>query len=99
MMRYAFFPEQAVISLLALTTDGSATEIAMVCRGGVVGLPIVLPVPTAPYQAVVQLAGDAHRVRADLLRAEFGREPSVQQGVLDSLHRQLAEITQSNVCN
>src|SRR5579871_4624240 len=65
-MRHAIFPERGVLSLLALTSDGAAAEIAIVGHDGVVGLPIVFPVNTARYQVLVQLSGEGLRLRADV---------------------------------
>ena len=98
-MRHAWFPEHGVLSLLALTSDGAATEVAIVGDEGVIGLPIVLPINTAPYQVLVQLAGEAHRVRADVFRAEFRRDPTMQEAVMEHLHGLIEQMAQSNVCN
>ena len=46
-MRYAFFPLDGVISLLASTADGAAAEVALVGNDGLIGVPILLPVNTA----------------------------------------------------
>jgi CRP-like cAMP-binding protein len=99
LVRFAFFPERAVISLLGLTDDGDAAEVAMVGNDGTVGLPIVLPVNTTPHQALVVIEGDAFRLRADILRAEFRRDASVQTAMLESVHRRLGEAARSTVCN
>ena len=99
LMRHAWFPERAVLSLLALTSDGDAAEIAMVGYDGVVGLPIILPVNTAPYQVLVQLAGDALRLRADVFRTEFRRDATVQENVLEHVHGLMLQMAQSNICN
>jgi len=99
LLRFAFFPERAVLSLLGLTGDGDAAEIAIVGHDGMVGLPIVLPINSTPYQAIVLMDGDAHRLRADILRAEFRRDAVVQIAILEYLHRQLGEMTRSTVCS
>jgi CRP-like cAMP-binding protein len=98
-MRHAWFPERGVLSLLALTSDGAATEVGMVGREGVVGLPILLPINTAPYQVVVQIAGDVSRLRADVFRGEFRRDATVQEAVLEHVHALFEQMAQSNVCN
>jgi CRP-like cAMP-binding protein len=98
-MRHAFFPEGAVVSLLALTMDGAAAELAMVAAEGFIGLSIVLPINTAPYQVLVQTGGVAHRLRADILRAEFRRDMTVQDVVLGYLQRQVTAMAQASVCN
>jgi len=98
-MRHAIFPDVGVVSLLGVTRDGAAAELALIGDEGFVGAPILLPPNTAPFQILVQLSVDGHRVRADVLRAEFRRDTSVQDAVLLHLHTLLVQVTQSNVCN
>jgi CRP-like cAMP-binding protein len=98
-MRHVIFPEHGVVALVASTSDGATTEVAVIGREGVVGLPSMATVTPAPYQVLVQLAGDGYRVRVDILRVEFRRDPSVQDAVLDDLHRLLQQMAQSVVCN
>ena len=98
-MRHVVFPEHGVVALVASTSDGAATEVALIGREGVVGLPSMSAVMPAPYEVLVQLAGDGHRIRVDMFRLEFRRDPSVQEAVLDDLHRLLQQMAQSVVCN
>ncbi|HEX4347770.1 MAG TPA: Crp/Fnr family transcriptional regulator [Vicinamibacterales bacterium] len=98
-MRHAFFPLDGVISLLGLTGTGSAAEVAMIGNDGVVGLPILLRVNTAPYQIVVQIAADVWRVRADFFVSQFRRDSSLQDAVMEHLHYVLAQMAQSGACN
>jgi CRP-like cAMP-binding protein len=99
LLRFAFFPERAVVSLLGMTGDGAAAELAMVGHDGMVGLPIVMPANVTPYQALVLMEGDAYRLRADILRTEFRQDALVQAAVLQCVHRQFAHMTRSTVCN
>jgi CRP-like cAMP-binding protein len=98
-MRHAFFLEHGIVSLLAVTSDGTAAEVAMIGNDSMIGLPSGLPVNTAPYQVLVQLAGDAHRLPADLFRSEFRRDPSVQDAVLAHVHTLVRQLAQSGVCH
>jgi CRP-like cAMP-binding protein len=98
-MRHAWCPEHGVLSLLALTADGAATEVGMVGAEGVIGLPILLPINTAPYQVLVQIPGEGYRLRADVFRGEFHRDTSVQEAVLEHVHALFEQMAQSNVCN
>jgi len=98
-MRHVVFPEHGVVALVASTSDGAGAEVALVGREGIVGQPSISSVMPAPYQALVQLAGNGHRVRVDMFRLEFRRDPSVQDAVLDDLHRLLQQMAQSVVCH
>jgi CRP-like cAMP-binding protein len=64
-VRHVYFPRDAVLSLLVPMEDGTAVEGAMVGNEGLVGLQVFLGERTAREEMVVQLAGEAARVRAD----------------------------------
>lgn len=99
LFRHVLFPENGVISLLALTSDGAAVEVAMIGSDAFVGLPTLTAAGTSPYQVLVQLAGDVFRLRAEMFRAEFRRDVSVQDAVLEQMHVLITHMAQSGVCN
>jgi len=98
-IKSAFFIVSGLVSLLATTEDGSATQIAMVGEEGVVGLPAVLKIDTAPYQVMVQIPGRAMRLRIDVFVKEFNRDGPLRDILLRYLHCLLSQISQSAACN
>jgi CRP-like cAMP-binding protein len=98
-IRYAYFLKSGMASLLSVMDDGAAVEVGMVGNEGLVGLPAILRINNSPYQVVVQLPGNALRLRADLLRAEFDRGGQLQDLLLRYLHTVLTQISQSAACN
>ncbi|MBD2100574.1 Crp/Fnr family transcriptional regulator [Leptolyngbya sp. FACHB-261] len=98
-IEYVYFPNHGVISLVLTLADGSMGEVGLVGREGMVGLPVIwgnLP-PTS--QAQVQLPGDAFRLKASVLRAEFGRGTALQGLLLRYTKALFTQISQSVVCN
>jgi CRP-like cAMP-binding protein len=71
----------------------------MTGNDGLVGLPIILHVDLASHDSVVQIAGDAFRVPADILRAEFRRHAPLHVALLQYTHAFLAQLSQSVVCH
>jgi len=67
-MRYAYFPETAVVSHLYILSEGGMTEADMVGREGMAGLSAVFNVPPPSYLSEVALSGSALRARVDVLR-------------------------------
>jgi CRP-like cAMP-binding protein len=67
--RHVYFPVDGFISMVALHDGKPALEVGMVGREGMLGVQLVLAVPTAPLHAVVQGSGSAWRADADA----FGR--------------------------
>jgi CRP-like cAMP-binding protein len=98
-IRYLYFLKGGMASLLSITEDGHSMEVGMIGNEGVVGLPAVLGIDSAPYRVVVQLSGNALRIRADVLRAEFRRGGRLHGLLLRYMHTLLTQISQSAACN
>jgi CRP-like cAMP-binding protein len=71
---YVYFPTTAVFSMLATMEDGSTAEVGPVGREGLVGLRIFLGADTSPDRVVVHLAGNALRLKTNLLKGELARD-------------------------
>jgi len=98
-IRYAYFLKGGMASLLSVTEDGDSVEVGMIGNEGVVGLPAILRINAAPYRVVMQLSGNALRLRADILKAEFSRGDRLQELLLSYMHTLLTQISQSAACN
>lgn len=98
-MRFAYFPETAVVSHLYILNEGGMTEADMVGREGMVGLSAVFGAPTPSYVTEVALAGNALRVRTDSLRQEFARGGALQQLLLKYAGARIALLARRAVCN
>lgn len=98
-LKYGYFPINAVVSLLYVTEAGASAEVAVVGREGVVGIPIFMGGGSTPSQAVVQSAGQGWRVSAAALRREFSRSPAVMGLLLRYTQALIVQMTQVAVCN
>ena len=72
-LRYVYFPTTCIISLLYVMEDGASAEIAVVGNEGILGISLFMGGNTTPSRAIVQSAGHAYRLKADLLKNEFER--------------------------
>lgn len=70
-INYVYFPETAVFSMLATMEDGRSIEVGPVGREGLVGLRIALGAETTTDRVIVHIAGNALRLRANVLKAEL----------------------------
>ena len=77
-----YFSTTAVISLLYTMADGSTAEMGLTGNDGVVGIALFLGGDTTPNRAVVQIAGEALRIPAPRLQAEFKQGGAFQQVLL-----------------
>jgi CRP-like cAMP-binding protein len=98
-MRYAYFPETAVVSHLYILSEGGMTEADMVGREGMTGLSAVFNVPPPSYLSEVALAGSALRARVDVLRQEFARGGAMQQILVRYAAARIALLSRRAVCN
>lgn len=98
-IQHAYFPEGGMLSLLSITESGGTIEVGMIGNEGMVGIPSILGVNRTPYQVIVQIAGDALRIRSGALREAFNRGGQFQDLLLRYTHSLLSQISQSVVCN
>jgi CRP-like cAMP-binding protein len=98
-VRHAYFLEDGMVSLLSTTHDGRSVEVGMIGNEGLVGIPIIFGASHAPYWSMVQLRGNALRIRAEVLREEFKRGGRLHDSLLSYAHMLLTQIAQSAACN
>jgi CRP-like cAMP-binding protein len=99
-IRYVYFPETAVFSILATMDDGSTVEVGPVGDEGLAGLRVFLGADTSRYRVIVHVGGTAMRMRADVLREELRDEQSAMPRLLLRYTQMLLAMTgQSSACN
>lgn len=96
---YLYFPVTSIASLIYTTETGATAEMGMVGRCGVVGISTFLGGGTTANQAVVQVAGDAFRIRSKIVCDEFARGGALQHVLLCYTQSLLTQISQVAVCN
>src|SRR5687768_5381323 len=67
-IRYAYFPEQSVISMVSAVFDKSVVEVGLAGREGMVCVATFLGANSTPHQGIVQSSGRAMRIKANVLR-------------------------------
>src|ERR687883_684046 len=85
-VRYAYFLQSGMISLLSVTNKDQVIEVGAVGYEGMVGIPSVLRNRRAPLRALVQIPGSAWRISSDALRREFRRGGELQELILCFTH-------------
>ena len=98
-IKYVYFPNQAMISLVATMNNGATTEISLVGKEGLVGLPVILGGQSINYEAVVQVTGTAMRIKADIIKEYFERFPQLRKIILLYIQIRLSYISQLAACN
>lgn len=97
---YIYFPNSAMISLVAVREGGGrSVEVGVVGEEGMLGTSAFLGNPIAHNQALVQLAGSALRVRVEVLREAVERGGLLHKLLHGYTQVLLTQITRSAVCN
>ncbi|OGA58041.1 MAG: Crp/Fnr family transcriptional regulator [Betaproteobacteria bacterium RIFCSPLOWO2_12_FULL_65_14] len=98
-MRHVFFPTEGIVSLLYVTENGASAEIAIAGNEGLVGISLFMGGESTPSHAVVQSAGHAYRLRAEILKREFERGGELQHLLLRYTQALITQMAQTAVCN
>jgi CRP-like cAMP-binding protein len=98
-MRHVYFPTDSIVSLLYVLADGASAEISVVGNEGVIGIALFMGGDTTPSRAIVQSAGFAFRLAAQLLKDEFHRNGEVQLLLLRYTQALITQMAQTAVCN
>ncbi len=96
---YVYFPIHGVVSLLTTMADGSQAEVGLVGYEGMVGISVALGIPTTPLRAVVQIPGEAVRMRTDIFKTAVREKTLLQEILLRYTHALIVQISQSVACN
>jgi CRP-like cAMP-binding protein len=98
-LQYVYFPTTSIVSLLYVLEDGASAEIAIVGNEGILGISLFMGGDTTPSRAVVQSAGHGYRLRAELLKSEFGRFGPAMHLLLRYTQALITQMAQTAVCN
>jgi CRP-like cAMP-binding protein len=96
---YVYFPERGMVSMLSTTSGGDTIGVGVVGFEGMIGIALALNARQIPFRAVVQIPGQAWRIRAEILRKEFGHCGATHDLMLLYTNAVLTQVTQSVVCN
>lgn len=98
-MRYVYFPTDAIVSLLYVMEDGRSAEISVIGNEGIVGISLFMGGESTPSRAIVQSAGNAYRLSGRRLKEEFSRQDELQHLLLRYTQSLITQMAQTAVCN
>ena len=97
-LRHAYFPTTAVVSLHCVTSSGEMAESAGVGREGIVGIALFLGGEFMPNSAVVQNGGYCYRMAREPLAQAFASAGTLRPVLLRYTQALIAQIGQTAVC-
>ena len=98
-LSYLYFPTTSIVSLLYVMANGASAEIAITGNEGLVGISLFMGGESTPSRAVVQSAGNAYRLRANILKREFALGGNLQHLSLRYTQALITQMAQTAVCN
>ncbi|HEY0323060.1 MAG TPA: Crp/Fnr family transcriptional regulator [Pyrinomonadaceae bacterium] len=98
-IRYSYFPEDSIISMVTTLIDKTVVEVGLVGYEGMVCVATFLGTNSTPHQGIVQGQGSAMRIKASVLRDEFKRGGRLQELLLLYTQAHLIQVSQTSVCN
>ena len=98
-MRFAYFPNDGLISLVVELNDGKSVEAGLLGSDGAAGMSAVLGMNRSPLREIVQVAGEGFRIRIGALREVLPCAPGLQV-IFGRYAAGLAmQIAQTAACN
>lgn len=98
-IEWIYFPTTAIASMLYVLENKASAEIAIVGNEGMLGIFLFMSGHNSPSHAVVQIAGQAYRVKAAHFKSEFYRAGSLFTLLLHYTQALITQMTQTAVCN
>jgi CRP-like cAMP-binding protein len=98
-MTHAYFPTDSVISLLYVMRNGESAEIAIVGNEGMIGIALFMGGDSTMSRAIVQNAGHAYRLKAQVLKDEFQRGNALSRALLMFGSALITQMVQTAACN
>jgi len=98
-LSHLYFPTTSIISMLYIMENGGTAEIGIAGNNGLIGYALFMGGETTSSRAVVQIAGDAVRLRAAEAKKAFAAGGRFQELLLRYTQSLITQISQTAVCN
>jgi CRP-like cAMP-binding protein len=99
LLKHAYFPQGAVLSLLTVLENGSAVETANIGREGAFGLFAAMYSRVSFNRCLVQFEGGIVRSPIELLQSEFKHSDHVRDLFVSYSETLLSQVQQTVACN
>jgi CRP-like cAMP-binding protein len=99
LLKHAYFPQGAVLSLLTVLKNGSAIETANIGSEGAFGLFAAMYSRVSFNRCLVQLEGSIVRCPIEVLQSEFKRSEHVRDLFVSYSETLLSQVQQTVACN
>ncbi|HKV60291.1 MAG TPA: Crp/Fnr family transcriptional regulator [Candidatus Acidoferrum sp.] len=98
-IKFAFFMNDGLASILSIMDDGKSVEVGLCGREGFVGIPLTVGFSSSPSRTIIQVAGSAFRVSAKDLVAALKESPSLAVEIQRFAQEVAFQSAQVAACN
>lgn len=98
-IKYVYFINSGMVSILSVTRDGKSVEVGLSGKEGCTGLPLVVGFKTSDTRALVQIEGTAFRVTTPGLLAVLNQCPVLGRRMQQYMFFMAMQSAQVAACN
>jgi CRP-like cAMP-binding protein len=98
-IKYIYFPENSMASIVATTSSGQCVEVGVVGREGIVGVNVLLGVDSIANECFMQRGDGALRMKTETARQVFKEGGAFQDLSLRFINFLMLQISQTALCN
>ncbi len=97
-IEYVYFPENSVISIVTMLSDGRGVEAGIIGKEGMAGAFAAFGEDVSPREATIQLGGSGWRMNVEDFREIFEESKEFRREVLRFVYGFVAQISQNAAC-
>ncbi len=98
-LKYVYFPNRGMISLVVPTEDGKTVEAGVVGNEGITGMASTVGLRRSPLREVVQISGDGFRVTTSAFQNTLRSTPELRTALSRYAVLQGLQVAQTAACN
>jgi CRP-like cAMP-binding protein len=98
-IKFAFFLNEGLASILSITVDGKSVEVGLCGREGFVGVPLIAGFHSSPTRVIMQVGGDGFRLATKDLLVFLRECPSLTTGLQRFAQEVALQSSQVAACN
>jgi CRP-like cAMP-binding protein len=96
---FAYFLNEGMTSLVALSTDGRSVEVGIAGREGMVGMSLMVGLLRGTFRAIMQMSGNGSRIRSEVFQDILPCAPKLRSELSRFALMQGMQVAQLAACN
>ena len=98
-IKFAYFPDDGIVSVVANGGRGRVVEVGIIGRDGVTAQPVIMGTDRSANSAFVQVEGTGHRIAVDILRKAMRKSVTLQQTMLAVVQAFIMQASHTALAN